>query len=488
MPVGTERKNAGIGITLKSFALSVDWVLLMLLLTVTQNRFFALKIVAILAITAFRPAFRFLKGRNMSHFYLSLAILVIFQYLFVVRDFSAGYLTVALYAAGQWILLTLMALQFCYQACYRNDDRAHRAINIFFWVNVVCTLIKLVRIMFITKTINPYEYASEPMYGVSTGDHLAGYFGYHIYWMELGDYSSVNSAVLPMFFLYFMFRRKWLNASVGLFVLLVTTSNLINIFLLGLLAIICIAEYRKKLSAPAVVFFAGIIAFYTFVTPKNFRYAEDQILKKIFHVQLAHKDNHAGNGAPRASAAPSPGINISQVKGPMGKMASFKETGQIMVSSPSRFLFGTGAGRFSSQLAFIAASDSAAKGHVFRPLQYRSDVFEKNHWQMAETIKSLPVEYHSVMNSPTSFYSQLAGEYGLVGIILFIVLYLLFFMRMAWAGYGKYLIALVCFLAAFEYIFDTFCIVIMFELLMALNMKRETAFPFAPAENDKSPL
>jgi hypothetical protein len=154
-----------------------------------------------------------------------------------------------------------------------------------------------------------------------------------------------------------------------------------------------------------------------------------------------------------------------------GKLIAVEQTLQYWENRPSTILAGCGIGNFSSKLCFRVSGLQVNGGYPKR-LTYIADDFLHNHLKLYLAYFSKDVKAHSILNTPNSVYDQLAAEYGLAGILCFLLLYIGFFARdFKRLTYG--LPILLIMLAAFgvEYWFEQLSIVILFELLMLLNSK-----------------
>jgi hypothetical protein len=165
-----------------------------------------------------------------------------------------------------------------------------------------------------------------------------------------------------------------------------------------------------------------------------------------------------------------------------GKLQAFKETKHYLLSSPKTFTFGSGIGGFSSFLATrMSGVDGEEASRLFHYLPtYASPEFSQNHYLIYKTVYGLPKAFHSVKHFPNSFLNQLAGEYGLAGILLFLFTYVLFFIRhYRRLSYGKYLLFLLGGFLFFDYLFEYLSVVTVFELLMLCDIKQALEKPAA---------
>lgn len=152
-----------------------------------------------------------------------------------------------------------------------------------------------------------------------------------------------------------------------------------------------------------------------------------------------------------------------------GKLIAYKQTYHFLNSHRNKILLGNGMANFSSRLAFKATTLNVAGSYPSRFFYMHPD-FRDNHLYIFLHYFSQEEMKHSVMNSPDSVYSQLLGEYGFVGVLLFLVLYIGFFARRI--RQTRHSIPLLLLLLAglsIEYWFEQLSIVILFELLMLVD-------------------
>jgi hypothetical protein len=154
-----------------------------------------------------------------------------------------------------------------------------------------------------------------------------------------------------------------------------------------------------------------------------------------------------------------------------GKWIAFKQLCDFYSKHPGKLFLGNGIGNFSSRVAFKATALNVAGGYPAR-FRYIHPDFQNAHlytylyyhakWQMN----------HTAANIPDSVYHQLLGEYGVLGLGLFLGLYLVYFTRRKrYSSYGLPLLLLVLMAFLVEYWFEQLSIVVLFELLVFLDAK-----------------
>jgi hypothetical protein len=141
---------------------------------------------------------------------------------------------------------------------------------------------------------------------------------------------------------------------------------------------------------------------------------------------------------------------------------------------PLKIISGTGAGMFSSKLAFRITGLKIAGGY---PVKYAfiNEDFKTNNLAIYLHYFTRPASQHSLINTPNSTYGQLLSEYGLAGMISFFVFYMGFFAKhFKKLTYGIPLLILMLGLFFMEYWFEQLSVLILFELLLFLNIKEHT--------------
>ena len=74
---------------------------------------------------------------------------------------------------------------------------------------------------------------------------------------------------------------------------------------------------------------------------------------------------------------------------------------------------------------------------------------------------------------PNSVFNQLLGEYGVIGLGIFVVFYLLYTLKYWFKlSYGKILIPMCLMFLMTDYWFEAFSITVVFELLMSIEVHR----------------
>jgi hypothetical protein len=156
-----------------------------------------------------------------------------------------------------------------------------------------------------------------------------------------------------------------------------------------------------------------------------------------------------------------------------GKLISFRQTYQYLVTNPRYILSGTGIGNFSSKLAFRATGLNIA-GSYPPAFSYVNAAFNTNHLHLYLQYFSEDAEKHSLLNSPDSAADQLLAEYGILGILSFLLLYIGYFLKTTSASiYALPALILLAGSLLTGYWFEQLSIVIIFEVLMLLHVKQK---------------
>ncbi len=154
-----------------------------------------------------------------------------------------------------------------------------------------------------------------------------------------------------------------------------------------------------------------------------------------------------------------------------GKFIGLQQTFQFLKRHPLKIITGNGMGNFSSKLAFRTTALQMAGGYP-KKMAYIHNDFLNNHLNLYLTYFSKDIELHSLVNSPNSVYDQLIAEYGLPGLLAFILFYLAFFIKhLKKLSYSIPILLLLLGAFGVEYWYEQLSIVIFFELLMLLNIK-----------------
>ncbi|XLS29271.1 hypothetical protein ACJD0Z_00280 [Flavobacteriaceae bacterium M23B6Z8] len=154
---------------------------------------------------------------------------------------------------------------------------------------------------------------------------------------------------------------------------------------------------------------------------------------------------------------------------------SFKQTFNFLTDEIDNFIFGAGGGKFSSRTAFLTSADYVA----WYPEKYKylSNNFKSNHYSLWNS-QLLKTPYKDgTANQPFSFYNKIFGEYGLFGVVIFVLFYLgKLIKNYKVLTYGKIVLFLLLSYFILDYWFEYFTVIIFFELFINLDFKKEVSY------------
>ena len=154
-----------------------------------------------------------------------------------------------------------------------------------------------------------------------------------------------------------------------------------------------------------------------------------------------------------------------------GKFRAYRQTFQYLANHPQFLFTGVGPGQFSSKLAFRATGMELSGRYPGRWI-YVNPAFRDNHLGIYMDYFSKDMEGHSIVNSPDSVYVQLISEYGLAGLIAFLLLYVRYFTTaINKRSYALPVLLLMSAVLLAGYWFEQFSIFIVFELMMLMHLK-----------------
>lgn len=157
-----------------------------------------------------------------------------------------------------------------------------------------------------------------------------------------------------------------------------------------------------------------------------------------------------------------------------GMLISLKQTKAFLFYSPKNFLLGNGMGNFSSALAFMSSKNTVSSRLFDFVLPYHEDtIFRENHEAIWKFVDYKGVDYHSVKHMPFNTYNTLLGEYGILGLLSLLLLYVTPLALKLRHNVKKAIILLPLFLIflGFHYWFETFTFIVFFELLIHNEIK-----------------
>lgn len=510
-------------------------LLLFLLLVVNVKLYVKLAGVIIIFILrpGFTRLFR-LKRLQIPLFYPVIIVFSLLQLLARPSHLNADYLPIFLAGAGFWFISFLILIQIRFAIEVNEPEKLHRTITVFFLINALFSICTLLFIMAETGSLNPYSYQGlNQKYFIGTGDYIRGISFDSATTNSIINASGVIYflvrkkniwAVICMLCL-LLCGSNFINAVMA--VLLIGILVFYRNKLLKSMAVVCMAimvcfvvrifpsnhnymtnyVYHQfyKLSrqgittetTPGVVskedrklvlaqrYLDSIATIELWEKRKNDPTANLTKADSSFVVRKA--DIHSAPYQRNRDTPLSRKMLIhetyllygdSSIFGELpeykrwpGKLIAYRQTLGLLRSDLRYLFFGAGPGNFSSRLAFKASGINTFAGSFPKKFAHIDTLFKYNHLRTYLYYRTKDEEKHSLLNFPNSVYNQLAAEYGLPGIILFLVFYIGFFFRhYRKLSYGIPLLIFFLVVFAADYWFENLSIVILFELLMLLDL------------------
>jgi hypothetical protein len=167
-------------------------------------------------------------------------------------------------------------------------------------------------------------------------------------------------------------------------------------------------------------------------------------------------------------------LPLSTYKG-IKKFYTVKQTLHYLRQGTTNLIFGAGIGNFSSKLA-IKMTGLGIQGDYPTRYIYVSRDYVPYHLFSVLYLFSMPIAEHSILNMVNSVYNQVAGEYGLLGCIAFLLIYVGYVVRnRKKLRAGGYLFLMMMGFFLFEYWFElvSLTVLIEFVVMLELNSKKE---------------
>lgn len=485
---------------IKSRLAAIDWPLLLLLTVVANQAVLWLKFAGLLLVFVLRPQLRGLfKKDRLSLFYPLVILLGALNYLLLVRDYTLP----AFLASAVGLSFIAAAYLGAHQvklSVEKNPGKITGTLKLFVLLNALFSLAQVAQVAWKNGVWNPYLDLPFP-YGMSTGDLVMGVFG---------EASYNNAFVSGLLVLFFLFRRQWLYVALCLFTELLVFGNVMLLslaFVLLLLAGGALAGSRLRRwkgrpgSQTGIAAFAAAIimlGMVVVVSPANLQYIKALTLEQETERYQAVNTYEAEKTADQQQAQPLSylvsrldfhkysrpdcvsdtqdvaarrAMTQYAVAALKGKKLSFLETKAYLNSGVGPFLLGAGPSRFSSLTAArFSGLDSSRLFTKVLP-SFATCAYSENHRLIHITRVSGDDAWLSNANWPDSFFNQLAGEYGLLGILLFLIFYVWRYLRHAGRlQYGLWISALMIPIALLTYLIEPLCVLFFYELLMEKDL------------------
>jgi hypothetical protein len=251
---------------LQNWLATFDWKLLVFLLLFLNVKL-VIKVAAIIAIYIWRCNFKFgfaAKNSRLPVFYLIVIALALLNWLTSGLLTNANYF-LALFTGISFWLLCILAVHQVKLTVEKNDPAVvHKTILLFFIINAFASLAVYGSLVWETGAVNVYKYQGNfQKYFIGTGDYIKG--------ITL-DTSTTNAVINAFAVVYFLLRHKYKWALLCMAVLLLTGSNITNVFLcLTLLYIFLFRSTKNQKSIITVCLFLLVI-FWVKVSPQNNKY------------------------------------------------------------------------------------------------------------------------------------------------------------------------------------------------------------------------
>ncbi len=514
----------------------INWVLLLFLLLVLNVKM-VIKIGAIILLVLINRKIlleRSVYRQRFIWFYVSMIIIAGSNLALNPGSLSVNYLVLVSVGTAFWAMCIMAALINSWLVHRTDIARLHQTISLFFILNMIVTFIQLLLIVMDAGSINPYTYQGmHQKYYVGTGDWMTGLtfdvsttnallnaFGV-VYYLQRNKMNMTLLCMAAALVTASNFTNIWMI--LVLLILFVFQSSLnqksIIVVCLGMLAIFTIkispqnnhyvTEAFKKMFPKEET---SIVERPAIIPPKpdtamqekketatkvadsiNKTRAQELVRKGIpldsfikpsipqdnIHSEPFQRDRDTTSFqreliAFESHRVPKGNPAISNNTRLPGKIIALRQTLFYFQEHPMKTFTGAGMGNFASKLAFRATGLGMAGGYPKKFAYINSD-FMSNHLHLYINFFSMDKEFHSLINSPNSVYDQLVAEYGMAGVLAFIIFYLGFFVKkLRKRSYGLPLLLIL--LGAFwtDYWYEQLSIVIFFELLMLINIKENS--------------
>lgn len=434
-----------------------------------------------------------------------------------------GYMLGAALGVIQWIACAAIFYLLFLSANQKSLEALLATAKAFFLLNALVTLGQFAGLIIESGHAMPYWfYDSGLKYGASTGDRLTG--------LCLNN-SLNNAAISLMGALFFLLRKNLGYAAICVLVLLMCTSNVVSFGMIFLLLLMLMVGGRKGLRADALKLMLLTAIIYPTLSPQNFLYVRHVLSrlgnesKPFIAPELADADSLLTDSAARMLDYPmrSISLNVSDSTlrkmpqllielrhasdtmekpawsylvlepaairpafekwygvppehtllahyGKPAKVFAIRQTISYLNTNPTHWLAGAGLGNFSSKLA-VKMTGLRLQGSFPQKQIYISRPFLENHFYTLMYVFSREVGEHSVINMPGSTYLQLLGEYGLMGFLLFVVLYFgWLWLKCRDFKDGRWLLLALLGLLWLDYWFEMMTLTVVMEFILLLGI------------------
>jgi hypothetical protein len=478
---------------------------LLIFLIFFLNVKFVVKIGAILFMMFYSMNFRFgFSGKNsrLPLFYLLIIFVECLKYLVVTRNFGLEYGLVFSLGMLQWGFC-LLSIHYLKSIVEQTSPLVmHQTIKTFYLLNFGVSLFFLALLLLHPSWLAYWGQGENiSMANPSAGDAIIGISF---------DNSSVNATINALGLIYFLYKKEYVFSLLCLLIIVFCTSNASFLFILFTLLLMILTIGSSSLRIRSLLAALTLIVLYFSFSPSNRDYFRNYFVqldilnknpklfstgpvadsvyavspnrqsKSVGHLFSLH--NHSRIIRDSAGSGYYLYISNTDYDSKPGKLISFLQTYVFLQSKISHLIFGAGIGNFSSKLAF-RASGVHILGSYPSKYTYASTDFKNNHLRSFEHYIHGPPSQHTVLNFPFSVYNQILGEYGLTGALLFAVFYLGYFLKhLRRLSYGRFMLIALMGFFLMDYWFESFSLVVIFELFLLLNMKEGVSSTLEPTQ------
>jgi hypothetical protein len=508
---------------------SIDWFFLFFLIGAVYVKTYVKIGVIILYFgwLAYKKVRFDVKLRGPVLFYISIPLVGLVSALANHSFRAPAYLFGYLFGVIQWVLCAAIFFLMLHTVRSLPARKMIRTVEAFFIVNMAVTVLQLIGVMLWAKSIMPYwVYDADNNFGVSTGDQLRGVYEAN---------SITNSIIAILSGIYFLYNRRLWLALFSFLIVLLCTSNLSLIVVILFLLILVVVDKRKIVKKQALGIVILLALLYPVLSPTNIRYAKTIYEKFTGHHRNTFARFDSSTNEQAAYPAPTVedsarytsvvlpggcklkvngGVDVTEelnnlrlkndserkstsnvalmqpliresfkriygievYNSPLahfskpGKAYSYLQTIDYLRQGGTSLLFGAGTGNFSSKLA-LKMTGLGLQGKYPAKRIYAARPFLEYHLYTVFYYLAQGVALHSVINFPNSVYNQLFGEYGIVGALLFLVLYVgYFFKTRNKKGFGIYMLLIALIFFNIDYWFEMATFTVIFELLMLMDI------------------
>ncbi len=498
------------------FLRQTDWVILFLLLGITNN-FLWIKIgtVSALVLYSFFRKKGTLRVPAIPFFFYTTLPLVGLIGAWMAGSFQfEAYKNVLVYGGLQWLVSAAGFWLLYTQLEKRKNKAVDNSLYVFAILNLLASLYWLVHTMWESGSWWPYGILYSEKYGISTGDYIRG-----IFWGS----SVVNAACSALLMLYFSQQKKFVWAAVAMVSLWLCGSNLLFLLTLALLGFQILTQSKNRLQP--FLFTLLTAAGYTVINFQNMPYLirmsqgtavvetappgageetraifkstslvqKEDLYSFLKDIPTPQEQRHAAailDASDLAAAGilppdthiirrtvaqiyhqPYSKLPAAHARMPL-KAFALLQTLHYMAYHPQQWPFGAGMGNASSKLA-IKVTGLGLHGQWPSGKAYVGAPFYAAHLQDLLYLFSQDVSQHSIAHAPNNTYLQILSEYGLAGVILFLFLYVLYFVRHVLKSQTRHwaVLLLTALLLATDYWLESISVLVVFELLMLLSFQ-----------------